>query len=70
MIIFAWRELIDWPIGLLMAVGQLTGGFLTARFATKSDRAGLYAYRLLIVVIFGAIIKAFWPEISGIWSEL
>lgn len=65
--IFAWRGLIDWPIGLLMAVGQLTGGFVTARFATQSDRAGLYAYRLLIVVIFGAILKAFWPEISGLW---
>lgn len=63
--IFAWRGLIDWPIGLLMAAGQLVGGFLTARFATTNPRAGVYAYRLLMVVIFGAILKAFWPEISG-----
>jgi hypothetical protein len=66
--IFAWRGLIDWPIGLLMAAGQLVGGFLTARFATTNPRAGVYAYRLLIVVIFGAIIKAFWPEISGLFG--
>ena len=59
--IFAWKDLIDWRIGALMAVGQLVGGYLTARFATTHPKAGLYAYRLLIVVIIGAIIKAFWP---------
>jgi len=59
--IFAWRDLIAWEIGALMALGQLIGGYLTARFAAKDPRAGLYAYRLLIVVIIGAIAKAFWP---------
>lgn len=59
--IFAWQDLIDWRIGALMAVGQLVGGYLTARFATTHPKAGLYAYRLLIVVIIGAIVKAFWP---------
>ena len=59
--IFAWNDLIDWRIGALMAVGQLVGGYLTARFATTHPKAGLYAYRLLIVVIIGAITKAFWP---------
>ncbi|TXF89557.1 sulfite exporter TauE/SafE family protein [Neolewinella aurantiaca] len=59
--IFAWRDLIDWRIGLLMAVGQMLGGYLTARFAAVHPKAGLYAYRLLIVVVFAAIAKAFWP---------
>jgi uncharacterized membrane protein YfcA len=60
--IFAWRDLIDWQIGLLMAAGQMLGGYLTARFAAVHPKAGLYAYRLLIVVIIGAIAKAFWPQ--------
>lgn len=59
--IYAWRGLIDWPIGMLMAAGQMAGGFFTARFAADDPRAGLYAYRLLVVVIIGAIAKAFWP---------
>ncbi len=57
--IFSWRGLIDWPIGLLMAAGQMMGGYLTARFASQHPKAGLYAYRLLIVVIIAAIAKAF-----------
>jgi uncharacterized membrane protein YfcA len=60
-LIFAWQDLIDWRIGALMAVGQMIGGYLTARFATTHPKAGLYAYRLLIVVIIGAIAKMFWP---------
>lgn len=59
--IFDWQGLIDWRIGALMAVGQMTGGYFTARFAANHPKAGLYAYRLLIVVIIGAIAKAFWP---------
>jgi len=59
--VFAWQDLIDWRIGALMAVGQMIGGYLTARFATTHPKAGLYAYRLLIVVIIGAIAKMFWP---------
>ncbi len=57
--IFAWRDLIDWRFGLLMAAGQLLGGYFTARFAAEHPKAGLYAYRLLVVVIIGAILKAF-----------
>ncbi|MBB4078763.1 hypothetical protein GGR28_001380 [Lewinella aquimaris] len=59
--IFAWRDLIDWRIGLLMALGQTAGGYLTARYAANDPRAGVWAYRLLVVVIVGAIAKAFWP---------
>lgn len=58
---FAWKGLIDWQIGLLMASGQLSGGFLTATYASRYPQANVWAYRLLVVVIIGAIMKAFWP---------
>ena len=58
--IYAWRGLIDWPVGLLMAAGQYVGGYLTARFAARDERAGTVAYWLLVVVLIGAIGKAFW----------
>ena len=57
--IYAWRGLIDWPIGLLMAAGQMVGGYLTASYASNHPKAGVYAYRLLVVVIIAAIVKAF-----------
>ncbi|MEO0732132.1 MAG: sulfite exporter TauE/SafE family protein [Bacteroidota bacterium] len=57
--IFAWRGLIAWEIGLLMALGQMIGGYLTARFAAAHPRAGEVAYWVLVVVIIGAIWKAF-----------
>ena len=60
-VIFAWQGLIDWPLGLLMAIGQTLGGYLTARYASNHPKAGVWAYRLLVVVIIAAIAKAFWP---------
>ncbi len=59
--IFAWRGLIDWPVGLLMAAGQMVGGYLTATYAAKHPKAGIFTYYLLIAVIIAAITKAFWP---------
>lgn len=57
--LFAWKGLIDWKIGGLMAVGQTAGGYLTARFAATDPRAGQWAYRILVFVIIGAILKMF-----------
>ncbi len=34
---FAFRELIDWPIALVMGLGTITGGFGGARLAQKVD---------------------------------
>ncbi|WP_232830218.1 sulfite exporter TauE/SafE family protein [Lewinella sp. IMCC34191] len=60
-LIFAWQGVIDWRFGLLMAVGQTVGGYLTARYAANHPKAGVWSYRLLVVVIVAAIAKAFWP---------
>ena len=57
--IFVWRGLVDWEFGLLMAVGQTLGGYLTARFAASHPQAGVWTYRLLVVVVIAAIAKAF-----------
>jgi uncharacterized membrane protein YfcA len=57
--LFAWKGLIDWKMGGLMAVGQTLGGYLTARFAATDPRAGKWAYRILVFVIIGAILKMF-----------
>lgn len=50
-ILFHIRGMIDWPIGLLMGVGQFTGGWLTARIAAKYPSANKWAYYLLLIIV-------------------
>ena len=57
--IYAYRGLINWEIGLLMAFGQMIGGFLTAKYAAQHPRAGEFTYWLLVVVILLGIWRAF-----------
>lgn len=57
--IFQWNGLIDWRIGMILAVGQTIGGWLGATFASKYPKADFWAYILLVVVVILAIIKMF-----------
>jgi uncharacterized membrane protein YfcA len=58
-LIFNYRGLIDWEVGFIIAIGQMTGGYLTAEFASRYPRADIVAYRLLILVILLAILSTF-----------
>ena len=57
--IFQYKGLVDWRVGGILAIGQTTGGYLTAYYASQYPEANLWAHRLLIVVVFIAIIKLF-----------
>ena len=59
---FHYQGLIDWKIGGIMAIGQTIGGWLTARFASKSKWADQVAYYVLIVVLIAAIIHMFFNQ--------
>ncbi|NRB64858.1 MAG: sulfite exporter TauE/SafE family protein [Saprospiraceae bacterium] len=59
LIIFQYRGLIDWPMGLLMASGQTVGGYFTAYYASRYPQANIWAHRVLIVVVILALIKLF-----------
>lgn len=61
--IYIYNDQVDWVAGGMLAVGQLTGSFLAARFAVKSPQANTWIRRLLIVMICMTIIKIF-----GIWD--
>jgi uncharacterized membrane protein YfcA len=58
-LIFQSQGLINWKAGLLMAVGQSTGGYLTAHYASRYPQANVWAHRLLIAVVLLAILKLF-----------
>ncbi len=57
--IFQWKGLVDWRIGVLMAVGQTAGGYLTATYAAKHKNANVIAHRVLVVIVILAILRLF-----------
>lgn len=57
--IFQWKGLIDWQIGLIMAIGQTAGGYFMALFASTNEKANIWAHRILVVVVILAIVKLF-----------
>lgn len=57
--VFAWQGLIHWPFGLVLGLGQMVGGFVTAKFAAHSPVAGKVAYYLLILCVILAILRVF-----------
>lgn len=50
-IIFHWKGMIDWKLGLVLATGQSGGAYMTAKIAAKNDSAKLWAYRILILLV-------------------
>lgn len=57
--IFHWNGLVDWKAGGLLAIGQLTGGYLTAQFASKYKKANVWAYRILVLIVIFVIARNF-----------
>ncbi|MGB1216879.1 MAG: sulfite exporter TauE/SafE family protein [Saprospiraceae bacterium] len=56
---FAYKGLVDWQAGGLLAIGQVGGSWLSSRFAATHPKAGVYAHRILVVVVIFAILKVF-----------
>ena len=57
--IFHFKGLVNWETGLIMAIGQTLGGYLTAAYASKWKDIDIWAYRLLIIIIIFAILMQF-----------
>ncbi len=57
--IFHWQNLIDWRIGLILAVGQAIGAWIAATFASRYKHADFWAYILLVGVILWALARLF-----------
>jgi hypothetical protein len=53
---------IDWWAGAVLAVGQIIGAWLAARFATEHPRAPVWIRRLLILLLAAAI-----PSFFGVY---
>jgi uncharacterized membrane protein YfcA len=52
--VFIWNDLIDWIIGLLLAFGNMVGGWIAARLSVKKGE-GFIRAALLVMVILMAV---------------
>lgn len=59
LLIFQYKGLIDWKIGLLMASGQFLGGWLAAQYASRSEKANVWAFRVLVFVVLISLVSLF-----------
>lgn len=57
--IFHFQGMVDWKIGGIIAIGQAVGGYFTAQFASKSEKANVWAYRLLVVIVILVVLNTF-----------
>lgn len=61
MLVFAVHGLIQWVPGLVMATGNLLGGFVGARLAIRKGNRLIFSF--LIVVMIGTGIKLIWNSV-------
>ncbi len=59
LMIFQYNGLVNWKLGGIIALGQLTGAFLAINLAAKSANANEWTYRLLVFIIVMANLKLF-----------
>jgi len=59
LLIFHYKGLVRWDLGLIMAIGQTAGGYFTAAFASKYPGASKVAYVLLLVIVVIALYSLF-----------
>lgn len=59
LVIFQWRGMVDWPVGLSLGAATFAGGYLTANYASRYKSANLWTYRLLVVIIIFVLLKTF-----------
>lgn len=65
--IFQWKGLVNWEAGGIIAIGQIIGGWFTAQYASRFEKADLWAYRLVVLIVILAIIKLFNVHL-WVWS--
>lgn len=59
LVIFHFYGMVNWTIGLTIAIGQGLGGWVTAHYANKIPNAETWAYRFLYFIMAITLLKLF-----------
>lgn len=57
LLIFAAKGQVLWGVGAVVAIGQVAGAYVAARFLARSERAGVWIHRVLIAVVALTVAK-------------
>jgi hypothetical protein len=60
--VFLWEGLVDWRVGLILALGNMTGAWLGTRAAVKGGAP--FIRWLLIVVVALSALKLTWDALQ------
>jgi uncharacterized membrane protein YfcA len=58
-VLFHFKGMIDWPIGVLMGVGQFAGGWFTAKSLSGHPKANRIAYFFLVTIMILSLARLF-----------
>lgn len=59
LLIFQYKGMVRWDVGLILAIGQTLGGWYTAKFASHHPKANQIAYWLLITIVVVVLFRMF-----------
>lgn len=62
LLVFQFHGLVDWKMGGIVAIGQASGGWITANYHARFKWMEKVAYYMLVVIILGAIIYFYQPH--------
>lgn len=57
--IFVSQGLVNWKAGLIIAIGQATGGWVAGNYISRSKKANTIAYYTLVFMIMTVLVKMF-----------
>lgn len=55
--IFAYKGLVDWKAGALLAAAQGLGGWIGGNYISRSEKANQIAYYILVIMVCAVIVK-------------
>ena len=58
-VLFALDGKVHWIYGATIGIGQLVGGWLTARYAVKFPKINTYAYYALLIAVVLSLLSLF-----------
>lgn len=67
--IFQYKGMIVWKMGLLLSVGQAVGGYVASTYMTRMKGANKWAYYILLLIVGAVIIKNFelWKYVTDLF---
>lgn len=49
--VFVWNDKVDWKVGLVLAIGNGTGGWVSSRFSVKKGDGFIKSFLVIMVII-------------------